>query len=85
MPRRAPSWRSRGSRTSTTPEPVNSPSIVFADEPTGNLDSRNGADVMALLMKFAESLKTTLVVVTHDTDLAGMGDRTLVIKDGRIV
>lgn len=64
---------------------VNQPAMVFADEPTGNLDSRNGAEVMKLLMGFAGELDTTLVVVTHDTELARMGDRTLMIRDGRIV
>ncbi|MFM1559670.1 MAG: ABC transporter ATP-binding protein [Roseibacillus sp.] len=64
---------------------VNEPAMVFADEPTGNLDSRNGDEVMQLLLDFAESLETALVVVTHDTELAKRGDRTLVIKDGVIV
>ena len=64
---------------------VNDPAMVFADEPTGNLDSRSGDDVMQLLLDFAESLETALVVVTHDTELAKRGDRTLVIKDGVIV
>jgi ABC-type lipoprotein export system ATPase subunit len=59
--------------------------MVFADEPTGNLDSRNGDEVMQLLLDFAERLETALVVVTHDTELAKRGDRTLVIKDGVIV
>jgi putative ABC transport system ATP-binding protein/lipoprotein-releasing system ATP-binding protein len=64
---------------------VNEPAMVFADEPTGNLDSRNGDEVMQFLLDFAESLETALVVVTHDTELAKRGDRTLVIKDGVIV
>lgn len=64
---------------------VNSPAIVFADEPTGNLDSRNGGEIMKLLLGFADDLQTTLVVVTHDTDLAKHGDRVLTIKDGRII
>ncbi len=64
---------------------VNDPAIVFADEPTGNLDSRNGGEVMDLLLGFAENLETTLVVVTHDRGLARSGDRTLEIRDGLIV
>ncbi len=64
---------------------VNDPAIVFADEPTGNLDSRNGGEVMELLLDFAENLKTTLVVVTHDRSLARLGDRTLEILDGQMV
>ena len=64
---------------------VNSPSLVFADEPTGNLDSKNGAEVMRLLLGFADELNTTVVIVSHDPDLAQLGDRSLVIKDGRVV
>lgn len=64
---------------------VNDPAIVFADEPTGNLDSRNGSEVMKLLLDFVEKLQTTLVVVTHDRNLARSGDRTLEIRDGLIV
>ena len=64
---------------------ANNPAIVFADEPTGNLDSRNGTEVMNLLLGFAENLEMTLVVVTHDVDLAKSGDRTLMIKDGRLL
>lgn len=64
---------------------VNDPAIVFADEPTGNLDSKNGDEVMGLLLEFAENLKTTLVVVTHDLELAKCGDRMLMIKDGVIL
>jgi len=64
---------------------ANNPAMVFADEPTGNLDSKNGAEVMKLLLGFAGESKTTLVVVTHDVELAKMGDRILTIRDGRIV
>ncbi len=64
---------------------VNDPDIIFADEPTGNLDSRNGAEIIDLLFGLAEEKKRTLVVVTHDQELANQGQRTLVIKDGVIV
>jgi len=64
---------------------VNDPAMVFADEPTGNLDSRNGGEVMELLLDFAGNLKTTLVVVTHDRSLARLGDRTLEILDGQMI
>lgn len=64
---------------------ANNPAMVFADEPTGNLDSKNGAEVMKLLLGFAGESETTLVVVTHDVELAKMGDRILTIRDGRIV
>jgi putative ABC transport system ATP-binding protein/lipoprotein-releasing system ATP-binding protein len=64
---------------------VNDPAMVFADEPTGNLDSRNGEEVMSLLLGFAAHGETTLVVVTHDSGLATRGDRTLEIVDGKMV
>jgi ABC-type lipoprotein export system ATPase subunit len=63
---------------------VNSPQIIFADEPTGNLDSRNGQQVMDMLLTLTSEEDTTLVVVTHDESLARSGDRTLIIKDGVI-
>lgn len=63
---------------------VNCPSIIFADEPTGNLDSANGKEVMDLLLGVVEEQNATLVVVTHDSSLAVLGDRTLVIRDGHI-
>lgn len=64
---------------------VRSPSIIFADEPTGNLDSRNGDEIMRLLLGFAAEENTTLVIVTHDPDLARLGDRTLHIRDGEVL
>ena len=63
---------------------VNSPQIIFADEPTGNLDSRNGEQVMEMLLELSSEDGATLVVVTHDEALAVNGDRKLVIKDGMI-
>ncbi|HSP42410.1 MAG TPA: ABC transporter ATP-binding protein [Luteolibacter sp.] len=63
---------------------VNEPKVLFADEPTGNLDSHNSAHVMEILMALATEHGVTLVVVTHDLGLARMGDRTLVIRDGSI-
>mgnify|MGYP000120481507 FL=1 len=63
---------------------VNSPQIIFADEPTGNLDSRNGEQVMEMLLALSSEDGATLVVVTHDEALAVNGDRKLVIKDGMI-
>lgn len=61
---------------------VNAPQIIFADEPTGNLDSRNGRQVMDMLLALSAEDGATLVVVTHDEGLAVHGDRKLVIKDG---
>lgn len=63
---------------------VNDPKVLFADEPTGNLDSKNGEEIMKILMDLAIEHHVTLVVVTHDQSLAKAGDRTLVIKDGVI-
>lgn len=63
---------------------ANRPAVLFADEPTGNLDSRNSGEVMGLLLGLAAESGTTLVVVTHDPSLAEAGDRKLVIKDGKI-
>ena len=63
---------------------VNSPQIIFADEPTGNLDSRNGEQVMEMLLSLSQEDDATLVVVTHDEGLAVHGDRKLVIKDGML-
>ena len=64
---------------------MNDPRILFADEPTGNLDSKTGVAVMELLMELAEEEERTLLVVTHDTGLAGIGDRTITLVDGLIV
>ncbi|MBK1883832.1 ABC transporter ATP-binding protein [Luteolibacter pohnpeiensis] len=63
---------------------VNNPKVLFADEPTGNLDSRTGSEVMEILMSLAEEHAVTLIVVTHDVNLAKVGNRTLVIQDGSI-
>lgn len=62
----------------------NEPKIIFADEPTGNLDSRNGAEVMGHLFELSDRIGATLVIVTHDRELAKTGDRTLVVSDGVI-
>lgn len=58
------------------------PAIIFADEPTGNLDSRNGGQILDLLFSLAEEGGKTLVTVTHDSTIAARGDRTLIIRDG---
>lgn len=63
---------------------VNEPKVLFADEPTGNLDSKNSAEIMGILLDLATEHQVTLVVVTHDQNLAKVGDRTLIIKDGSI-
>lgn len=61
---------------------TNDPEIIFADEPTGNLDSKTGGTIMDLLLGLAQERKKTLVVVTHDNNLAARGDRTLRMVDG---
>lgn len=63
---------------------VHEPDILFADEPTGNLDSRNSEAIMQLLLDLVSEKNTTLVVVTHDPQLARHGDRILTIRDGKI-
>jgi len=64
---------------------ANDPAIVLADEPTGNLDSSNGRHIMDLLRHIHQSRGTTLVLVTHEQDLAAMADTRLVLRDGRVV
>ena len=61
------------------------PSILFADEPTGNLDSRNGSHVLELLWELNKTEGTTLILVTHDESLAARADRRILLSDGRIV
>jgi putative ABC transport system ATP-binding protein/lipoprotein-releasing system ATP-binding protein len=61
---------------------TNDPDIIFADEPTGNLDSKTGDAIIELLLELARSRKKTLLVVTHDARLAELGDRQLRIVDG---
>jgi putative ABC transport system ATP-binding protein len=63
---------------------INNPKIIFADEPTGNLDSENGKSVLELLLEFQKERRTTLVLVTHSADIAAIADRMIVLKDGRI-
>ena len=63
---------------------VNDPEIIFADEPTGNLDSKTGDIIIDLLINLARERNKTLLVVTHDTHLADRGNRTLHIADGKL-
>jgi predicted ABC-type transport system involved in lysophospholipase L1 biosynthesis ATPase subunit len=64
---------------------INDPAIVFADEPTGNLDTTNGEAIMELLGGLVREKQKTLVVVTHDQDLATRADRVVHIRDGHLV
>ncbi|MCE3258909.1 MAG: lipoprotein transporter ATP-binding protein [Bacteroidetes bacterium] len=63
---------------------INDPGIIFADEPSGNLDSKNAEELHGLFFKLRDTMKQTFVIVTHNADLAKMADRTLVMKDGKI-
>jgi putative ABC transport system ATP-binding protein len=64
---------------------ANDPPIVLADEPTGNLDSTNGRHIMELLRDIHEKRRATVVLVTHDAELASLADARLVLRDGRVV
>ena len=63
---------------------INDPGILYADEPTGNLDAATGSGVMDMLMSVVAESKKTLVVVTHDQTLAKLGDRRLILKEGKL-
>jgi putative ABC transport system ATP-binding protein len=64
---------------------ANDPSIMLADEPTGNLDSHNGRHVFELMVEMNRKRKATLVLVTHDHELAALADRRISLRDGRVV
>src|SRR5437660_8712011 len=64
---------------------ANDPPIVLADEPTGNLDSANGRLILDLLRAIHQKRGTTIVLVTHDRELAALADGRLVLRDGRVV
>ena len=63
---------------------LNNPKIILADEPTGNLDSKNGQDVIRLFKDICSQYKTTVVIATHDQEIASQADRIFTIKDGKI-
>ncbi len=64
---------------------MNDPQIIFADEPTGNLDTENSTDMHKLFLKLRDDFGQTFILVTHNTDLASMSDRTLRMQDGLFV
>ena len=63
---------------------INLPKIIFADEPTGNLDSKNGRSILNLLLEFHREERTTLIMVTHNREIAALADRIILLDDGRI-
>ena len=64
---------------------INSPSILLADEPSGNLDSKNANDLHTLFLKLNKELGQTIIVITHNLELANLANRSLEIKDGKII
>ena len=64
---------------------INNPDVVFADEPTGNLDSANAKDLHALFFDLRKKFNQTFLIVTHNEELAHQSDRTLMMKDGKII
>lgn len=64
---------------------MNAPSVVLADEPTGNLDSKNSAEIMQLLRNSNREMGQTMLVITHSEEIALAADRVVAIEDGRIV
>ncbi|GAA1809242.1 ABC transporter ATP-binding protein [Nesterenkonia flava] len=64
---------------------VSKPAVIFADEPTGNLDSRAGAEVLSLLRTAVDEFGQTVIMVTHDVNSAAQADRTVILSDGRVL
>jgi putative ABC transport system ATP-binding protein len=64
---------------------VNRPAILFADEPTGNLDSQNGEIVLNMMQEMYRDFGTTVVVVTHDPGIAALGTQKIQLKDGQLL
>lgn len=64
---------------------VSRPTVIFADEPTGNLDSRTGAEVLGLLRAAVDEFGQTVVMVTHDATAAAQADRTVILNDGQVI
>ncbi len=63
---------------------VNEPSVILADEPTGNLDSKSGAAIMDLMQQLHQDRKVTIVLVTHDSNIAARAERTIRLSDGQV-
>ena len=63
---------------------INNPTIILADEPTGNLDTKTGDDVFAMMKNLSHKFGRTIVMVTHNPELAEKSDRSILLRDGRI-
>lgn len=72
-------------RTAVARALINSPDLILADEPSGNLDSKNAVDLHTLFFKLREDLGQTFIIVTHNMELSGMADRRIELKDGVVV
>ena len=71
-------------KTSIARAIINNPALLLADEPTGNLDSKSTEDIMDILKKSNKELKQTIVMITHNLEIAKMADRIITVKDGKI-
>ena len=72
-------------RTSIGRALITNPTIILADEPTGNLDSKSSDEIVALLKKSNKDLKQTIIIITHNIEIAKLADRIIKLEDGRIV
>ena len=72
-------------RTSIGRALITNPAIILADEPTGNLDSKSSDEVVALLKKSNKDFKQTIIMITHNLEIAKVADRIITIEDGKIV
>jgi len=64
---------------------VNNPAIIMADEPTGNLDSKSGKEIMDLILNLNKTQKTTIIIVTHDPSIAEQTQRIIRLRDGKVL
>lgn len=74
-----------GTEPNITRALITKPAIILADEPTGNLDSKTSADVLGLLKRTSMEFNQTIVMITHNNEIAQLADRIIRIEDGRIV